>query len=138
MKIAIKTMIPDNDSQWGDLSQEYFYMHYWVDRHPNIVQVLGVLIDKKYVSSNLSFFKCFFSYGPGNGLCPSVQLILERCESDLHTALKLRRINELKKRLRIASDVASGLRFLHAHGLIHRDIKLKVIVRYFLIAHLSL
>jgi len=47
MKIAIKTMIPDNDSQWGDLSQEYFYMHYWVDNHPNIVQVLGVLIDKK-------------------------------------------------------------------------------------------
>ena len=49
MQIAVKTMIPDNDSQWGDLSQEYFYMHYWVDRHPNIVQVLGVLIDKKYV-----------------------------------------------------------------------------------------
>ena len=71
-------------------------------------------------------FQIHLSYGPGNGLCPSVLLILERCESDLHTALKLRRINELKKRIRIASDVASGLRFLHAHGLIHRDIKLKV------------
>lgn len=56
MKIAIKTMIPDNDSQWGDLSQEYFYMHYWVDRHPNIVQVLGVLIDKKYDVQILSSY----------------------------------------------------------------------------------
>lgn len=114
MEIAIKTMIPDNDSQWGDLSQEYFYMHYWVDQHPNIVQVLGVLIDK--------------NYGPGNGICPSVLLVLERCESDLHTALKLKRLNDLIKRIQISVDVASGLRFLHAHGLIHRDIKLKNIL----------
>ena len=47
MEIAIKSMIPENDRHWGDLSQEYFYMHYWIGKHPNIVQVLGVIIDSR-------------------------------------------------------------------------------------------
>ena len=29
-KIAIKALVPTNDRQWGDLAQEYFYMHYWM------------------------------------------------------------------------------------------------------------
>ena len=29
-KIAIKALVPANDRQWGDLAQEYFYMHYWM------------------------------------------------------------------------------------------------------------
>ena len=27
-KLAIKALVPSNDRQWGDLAQEYFYMHY--------------------------------------------------------------------------------------------------------------
>ena len=63
MEIAIKTMIPENDRHWGDLSQEYFYMHYWIGKHPNIVQVLGVIIDSRYFINNKNerYFKQFSS-----------------------------------------------------------------------------
>ena len=46
-----------------------------------------------------------------------------RMNRDLHTALKMSLT--WPKRLRISIDVVEGIRFLHAQGLVHRDIKLK-------------
>ena len=74
-KIAIKALVPANERQWGDLAQEYFYMHYWMkQRHSNILQVLGVLIDH--------------NYGPAEAPATSVLLVLERCNYDLYSGLK--------------------------------------------------
>ena len=44
-------------------------------RHPNILQVLGVLIDQ--------------NYGPVEAPSTQVLLVLERCNYDLHSGLKV-------------------------------------------------
>ena len=51
--------------------------NFWMkQRHPNILQVLGVLIDQ--------------NYGPVEAPSTQVLLILERCNYDLHSGLKVR------------------------------------------------
>ena len=90
MEIAIKAVVPNNDRQWSDQAQEYFYMKHWIGQHRNIVHVLGVLIDQTY----------------GSKAIPSTQvlLVLERCNYDLHSALRARKYN-YKNRIKIASEI---------------------------------
>ena len=81
--------------------------------HDRIVTLHGVTIDYTY----------------GSGATPAVLLIMERMNRDLHSGIKHHM--SWVERLQVAGDVIEGIRFLHARGLIHRDIKLKnVLVSY--------
>ena len=108
-RVAVKSVVPDNERQWGDLSLEFYYTKWWLEPHPHIVRLYGSIIDD--------------SYGPGDGTQPAVLLIMERLKRDLYTAIK--QGITYCDRIQVALDVVSGLRYLHSRGLVHRDIKLK-------------
>jgi len=61
--------------------------------------------------------------GYGGGCSPAVLLIMDRLSKDLYCGLRAGM--PWLARLQVAVDVAEGVRFLHAQGLVHRDIKLK-------------
>ena len=108
-RVAVKSVVPENDRQWGDLALEFYYTKWWLEPHPHIVRLHGSIIDE--------------SYGPGDGSQPAVLLIMERLKRDLYTAIK--QGISYCDRLQVSLDVVSGLRYLHSRGLVHRDIKLK-------------
>ena len=60
------------------------------------------------------------------GLChieqSSTAILMERMEKNLAKCLEEEKIMPLHIKFRILHDVASGLRHLHSHGIIHRDL----------------
>ena len=80
--------------------------------YDRICKPLGVVIDTTCQTD------------PSDDPQASVLFIMERQNRDLHTALKIGDLSALE-RIFIAIDVVDGIRFLHQHGLVHRDIKLK-------------
>jgi len=103
---AIKSVVPPDDKHWNDLSMEFYYTRS-IPEHERIVQIRGSVIDYTY----------------GGGTTPAVLLIMDRMACDLYAAIKDGL--EWLARLQVAIDVIHGIRFLHAQGLVHRDIKLK-------------
>ena len=80
--------------------------------YDRICKPLGVVIDTTCQTD------------PSDDPQASVLFIMERQNRDLHTALKIGDLSALE-RIFIAIDVVDGIRFLHQHGLVHRDVKLK-------------
>lgn len=104
-RIAIKSIMICDDNHWNDLSMEFYYARS-LPENDRIVQIRGSIIEHNY-----------------NGTSSYVYLIMDRMTRDLYAGLKSG-LSWLS-RLQISMDVVHGLRFLHNHGLIHRDIKLK-------------
>jgi serine/threonine protein kinase len=73
--------------------------------------------------------------GYGGGCSPAVLLIMDRLSKDLYCGLRAGM--PWLARLQVAVDVAEGVRFLHAQGLVHRDIKLKNVLVSLLKCHMS-
>ncbi|XP_076804120.1 dual serine/threonine and tyrosine protein kinase-like [Clavelina lepadiformis] len=104
---AIKSVVPQDEKHWNDLSLEFYYSM-CLPPHPRIVRLFGSIVDQSY----------------GGGLeQPQVFLVMERMQQDLHASIKKGMFD--KDRMRVALDVVEGIRFLHSQGLVHRDIKLK-------------
>ncbi|OTF73247.1 dual specificity protein kinase-like protein [Euroglyphus maynei] len=104
-RIAVKSIMICDDKHWNDLAMEFYYTRS-LPETDRIVQIRGSIIEHNY-----------------NGTSSYVYLIMDRLVRDLYVGLKSGL--EWLQRLQIALDVVHGLRFLHNHGLIHRDIKLK-------------
>ncbi|XP_065178557.1 dual serine/threonine and tyrosine protein kinase-like [Sycon ciliatum] len=104
--VCVKSVVPPDEKHWNDLAMEFHYM-WTLPIHDRIVTLHGVTIDYTY----------------GSGATPAVLLIMERMNRDLHSGIKHHM--SWVERLQVAGDVIEGIRFLHARGLIHRDIKLK-------------
>ncbi|KAH9520795.1 hypothetical protein DERF_004486 [Dermatophagoides farinae] len=104
-RIAVKSIMICDDKHWNDLAMEFYYTRS-LPETDRIVQIRGSIIEHNY-----------------NGASSYVYLIMDRMVRDLYVGLKSGL--EWLQRLQIAFDVVHGLRFLHNHGLIHRDIKLK-------------
>lgn len=104
-RVAVKSIMICDDKHWNDLAMEFYYTRS-LPENDRIVQIRGSIIEHNY-----------------NGTSNYVYLIMDRLPKDLYAGLK----NGLhwQTRIQIALDVVAGLRFLHNHGLIHRDIKLK-------------
>ena len=105
--IALKSVVPPDDKHWNDLAMEFYYTRSIRVPHERIVTIRGSIIDHSY----------------GGGATPAVLFIMDRFPRDLYSALKTGL--EWVQRLSVAIDVVVGIRFLHAQGLVHRDIKLK-------------
>ncbi|XP_059488891.1 dual serine/threonine and tyrosine protein kinase-like [Neocloeon triangulifer] len=103
---AVKSVVPPDDKHWNDLAMEFYYTR-TLPEHRRIVRVRGSVIDSGY----------------GGGCSPAVLLIMDRLSKDLYCGLRAGM--SWLSRLQVAVDVAEGVRFLHAQGLVHRDIKLK-------------
>ncbi|KAI2802593.1 hypothetical protein BLOT_010051 [Blomia tropicalis] len=104
-RIAVKSIMICDDKHWNDLAMEFYYARS-LPENERIVQIRGSIIEHNY-----------------NGSSSYVYLVMERLTRDLYAGLKSGL--DWVVRLQIALDVVHGLRFLHNHGLIHRDIKLK-------------
>lgn len=104
-RFAVKSIMICDDKHWNDLAMEFYYTRS-LPEHERIVQIRGSIIEHNY-----------------NGASSYVYLIMDRMVRDLYAGLKAGL--DWLQRLQIALDVVQGLRFLHNHGLIHRDIKLK-------------
>lgn len=109
--LAVKSVIPPDEKHWFDLAVEFCHMRCLPDNE-RICKPLGVVIDTK----------C--QLNPTDDPQAAVLLVMERQERDLHTALKIGDLSGVE-RFQVAIDVVDGIRFLHQHGLVHRDIKLK-------------
>ncbi|CAB3383224.1 Hypothetical predicted protein [Cloeon dipterum] len=103
---AVKSVVPPDDKHWNDLAMEFYYTR-TLPEHRRIVRVRGSVIDCGY----------------GGGCSPAVLLMMDRMCKDLYYGLQSGM--SWLARLQVAVDVAEGVRFLHAQGLVHRDIKLK-------------
>ena len=61
------------------------------------------------------------------GVCrkpPNICIVMEYCKMSLYTLLHLTKVDlPLPTRLRIARDAASAYTFMHASGVVHRDLK---------------
>ena len=78
---------------------------HWRLRHPNVVTVYGSLEDLS------------------NPARPRYGIVLERMERTLFAALRASGGLSTGRRLQACLDIASGLSFLHAEGVVHADLK---------------
>lgn len=98
---STKNRLASRHSFWAELNAAHL-------RHPNIVRVLAAST-------------CVPAESWYEGSLGSV--LMELCESDLQQVIYGSDPLELDRCLRYATDVSRGLRFLHAHGVLHLDIK---------------
>ncbi|KAF4525187.1 hypothetical protein B566_EDAN008292, partial [Ephemera danica] len=103
---AVKSVVPPDDKHWNDLAMEFYYTR-TLPEHRRIVRVRGSVVDAGY----------------GGGCSPAVLLVMDRLCRDLYCGLRAGM--SWLRRIQVAIDVVEGVRFLHAQGLVHRDIKLK-------------
>lgn len=113
--IAVKKSNSISDTKWKHLCNEVHYHRFLLllannnsnrnistQNHPNIVQ----------------FFGC---YRPPNS--KSIWLLMELMEGDLQSMLSSGKLPVLRDRIKLALDVAHGVKFLNTVNIIHRDLK---------------